>query len=190
MTIPDKISLFRMALAPVLLLLAWFRAGQYFIIVLALAYISDAVDGPIARRYGQESELGPRLDTWADVSIYLSVPLAAWWLWPELFKREILYFTLIIASILFPLLAGLAKFRQTTSYHTWLTETAAVCTTLSTLLLFTGFTPWPFRVSSGLCVLAGIEEMFVTLVLGRPASNVRSLWHAVRDKAGQPDISA
>lgn len=190
MTIPDKISLFRMALAPVLLLLAWFHAGQIFIIILAVAYISDAVDGPIARRFGQKSELGPRLDTWADVSIYLSVPLAAWWLWPELLIREILYFAFIVASILFPLLAGLLKFRQTTSYHTWLTETAAVCTTLSTLLLFTGITPWPFRVSSTLCVLAGIEEILVTLVLEKPASDVRSLWYAVRDKSGQADNGA
>ena len=177
-----------MALAPVLLLLAWFQTGQVFIIVLALAYISDAIDGPIARRTGQQSALGPRLDTWADVSIYLSVPLCAWWLWPDLFVQEALYFMLIIASIMFPLLAGLVKFRSTTSYHTWLTETAAVCTTVSTLLLFTGITPWPFRVSSILCILSGLEEILITLTLGKPEADVRSLWHAVREKQNEGSV--
>ena len=169
-----------MAMAPVLLLLAWFQQGQVFLIILALAYISDAVDGPIARRTGQQSALGPSLDTWADVSIYLSVLLCAWWLWPELFVQEALYFMFIIASIMFPLLAGLVKFRCTTSYHTWLTEAAAVCTTVSTLLLFTGVSPWPFRASSVLCMLAGFEEILITIFLRQPASDIHSLWHANR----------
>jgi len=181
MTVPDKITIFRMSLAPVLLLLAWFHADQIFIVILALAYVTDAIDGPIARRFRQQSEIGPRLDTWADVCIYLCVPLCAWWLWPELFMREMLYFTLIIASIIFPLSAGLIKFRSTTAYHTWLAEIAAVFTTVSSLLLFTGITPWPFRVSSVLCLISGIEEMLVTLLLERPAANVRSLWHVIRE---------
>lgn len=174
-----------MVLAPVLLLLAWFQAGQIFIIVLALAYVSDAVDGPIARRFGQESPIGPGLDTWADVAIYLSVPLGAWWLWPELFMREILYFVIIIASIIFPLLAGLARFRRTTSYHTWLTETAAVCTSVSSLLLFADITPWPFRVSSVLCLAAGMEEILITMYIREPVSNVLSLWHVIRQNPAE-----
>ena len=186
MNIPDKISVFRMALAPVLLLLAWFQQGRVFLILLALAYISDAVDGPIARRTGQQSALGPRLDTWADVPIYLCVPLCAWWLWPELFMQEALYFIFIIASIVFPLLAGLFKFRRTTSYHTWLTEAAAVCAAVSTILLFTGVSPWPFRVSSFLCMLAGFEEILITIFLRKPTSDIHSLWYVVRDKSSQP----
>ena len=185
MTIPDKISLFRMTMAPVLLLLAWFHEGQIFIIVLALAYVSDAIDGPIARRLGQQSAIGPRLDTWADASIYLSVPLAAWWLWPEMFMREMLYFMCIIASIIFPLLAGVIKFRQTTGYHTWLAETAAVCTTISSLLLFTGIMAWPFRISALLCLVSGLEEILITLSLTEPASDVRSLWHVIRKKSNR-----
>lgn len=182
MNVPDKISILRLALAPVLLLLSWFQADQVFLIVLALAYITDAIDGPIARRTGQQSELGPMLDTWADVCIYLSVPLCAWWLWPKLFIQEAPYFMFIIASIVFPLLAGLIRFGRTTSYHTWLTEAAAVCTTVSTLLLFTGVTPWPFRAASILCMLAGFEEILISLVLDKPASNTISLWHVYRKK--------
>lgn len=180
MNIPDKISITRMALSLVLLLLGWFQVGRIFIAVLALAYLSDAIDGPIARRLGQVTMHGSRLDTWADVSIYLSVPLAAWWLWPDLVKREITSFAFIVASIIFPLLAGLVKFRATTSYHTWLTKLTAACTMVSSLILFLGYTPLPFRISAILCLLSGLEEILITLTLNRPASNVPGLWHLIR----------
>lgn len=182
MLVPDLLSVLRLALAPVLLILAWTGLERTFVAVLALAYLTDAVDGPIARRFGGESRIGPKLDTWADVTIYLCVPLGAWWLWPDLIQREALYFALIIASILLPLLAGLIKFRSTTSYHTSLVKLAAICTTLSSLLLFLQITPMPFRVSTVLCLLAGMEEVLITRALREPRSNVRSIWYVLRDR--------
>lgn len=188
MNIPDKISITRMALSLVLLQLGWFQVERVFIAVLALAYLSDAIDGPIARRLGQESVFGSSLDTWADVSIYLSVPLAAWWMWPDLVTRELLYFAFIVASIIFPLLAGLVKFRATTSYHTWLTKATAACTMVSSLILFLGYTPLPFRISAILCLLSGLEEILITLKLNRPESNIPGLWHLnSKRRAGAED---
>ena len=185
MTLPNSLSILRLVLAPVLLVLAWTATERVFLIVLTVAYLSDAVDGPIARRTMQQTRLGPKLDTWADVAIYLSVPLGAWWLWPDLIRRELLYCALIIASIVLPLLAGLSKFRVTTSYHTWLVKIAAICTAISSLLLFLQITPLPFRVSSVLCVLAGLEEILITLALTQPRSNVRSLWHVLKTDGQQ-----
>ncbi|MBF8270863.1 MAG: CDP-alcohol phosphatidyltransferase, partial [Gammaproteobacteria bacterium] len=59
---------------------------------------------------------------------------------------------------------------------------AAICTTISSLLLFLQFTPLPFRVAAVLCVLAGLEEILITLMLAQPRSNVRSLWHIWNEK--------
>ena len=185
MTKPDILTLVRLFSAPVLLVLAWADKEREFIILLAVAYITDAIDGPIARRTHQESELGPKLDTWADVSVYMCVPLGAWWLWPDLIKREILYFIMIIASVIVPMLAGLLKFHKTTSYHTWLVKIAAVCTTISSLALFLGLTAVPFRISAVLCIMAGLEETLITTVITKPGSNLRSLWHVMYDAGSE-----
>jgi len=182
MILPDLLSVLRLALAPVLLSLAWTGLERTFVAALALAYLTDAIDGPIARRFGGESRYGPKLDTWADVTIYLCVPLGAWWLWPDLIRREVLYIALIVTSILLPLLAGLIKFRATTSYHTLLVKIAAICTTLSSLLLFLQITALPFRVSAVLCLLAGMEEVLITRSLREPRSNVRSIWYVLRNR--------
>lgn len=182
MLVSDFLSVLRLALAPVLLTLAWTGMELTFVVALALAYLTDAVDGPIARRFGGESRIGSKLDTWADVTIYLCVPFGAWWLWPDMVRREALYFALIIASILSPLLAGIIKFRSTTSYHTSLVKLAAICTTLSSLLLFLQITPLPFRISAVLCLLAGLEEVLITRALREPLSNVRSIWNVLRNR--------
>lgn len=180
MTVPNILTVFRLSMAPVLVMLAWFGYERGFLIILAAAFISDGIDGPIARLMRTESELGPKLDTWADVTIYLSAPVGAWLLWPDLIRHELLYFILIVASIVVPLSACLLRFRTTTSYHTWMAKTAAFCTTVSSLLLFMQISPVPFRVAAVICVIAGIEETLITLKVDKPGSNVRSLWHVMR----------
>lgn len=179
LTLPNYLSVFRLCSVPVLLLLAWFNKERIFVVLLIFAFITDAIDGPIARGTEQESLLGSRLDSWADVSIYLTLPVCAWWLWPEIIMRELEYVLAVIASVAIPALAGIVKFRDTTSYHTWMVKVAAVCTTVSSLLMFLEVTSLPFQVSAVICVLAGVEEVLITLVLEKPQSNVRTLWHVV-----------
>jgi CDP-diacylglycerol--glycerol-3-phosphate 3-phosphatidyltransferase len=38
----------------------------------------------------------------------------------------------------------------------------------------------PFRIAALICLLAGLEELSITLVLDKPGANVKSLWHVLR----------
>lgn len=180
LTLPNAICLLRLILAPVLLLLAWNGHSDLFILVLAAAFLLDALDGPLARYLHQESELGPRLDTIADVAIYMVLPVCIWWLWPELIIAEWIYVLIIVVSILLPMTAGFIKFRLPTSYHTWLVKAAATVTAVSTLVMLLGGPELPFRMASFLCLAAGIEEVLITLMMNRPRSDVRSIVHALK----------
>jgi hypothetical protein len=84
---PNLISAFRAACAPVLLVLAWNGATGAFLALFGVALLSDVVDGALARRFGLESDLGARLDQWADFAAWLAFPVGAWWLWPDLVRR-------------------------------------------------------------------------------------------------------
>ena len=177
---PVLLGMFRMAMAPVLLLLAWSGLKTIFIIVLVIAFLSDTVDGLLARHFHQESAAGAKMDTCADVSIYLSYIISACWLWPEIIRHEMMYIVVLAGVILLPALAGALKFRCITSYHTWLVKIASVCIAVSSLLMFIFGPVLPFRISVLICLLAGVEELSITLVLDKPASDVRSLWHVLR----------
>ena len=66
-TIPNLLSLFRILLIPIIL---WLYCGlqEYYwtIVVIAISGLSDMVDGFIARRFNQVSDIGKALDPIAD----------------------------------------------------------------------------------------------------------------------------
>ena len=84
MTLPNKITIGRILLIPVFVWLALDYIRDYqkdqelewervlACAVFAIAAISDAVDGYIARRYHQKSELGTYLDPLADKALLVS----------------------------------------------------------------------------------------------------------------------
>jgi phosphatidylglycerophosphate synthase len=62
---PNALSAFRVLCVPLLLALAWNGATGIFLILFAPALLSDVLDGVLARKLGQESEFGARLDQWS-----------------------------------------------------------------------------------------------------------------------------
>ncbi|HOP40051.1 MAG TPA: CDP-alcohol phosphatidyltransferase family protein [Geobacteraceae bacterium] len=181
-TIPNLLSGFRLVAVPVLLVLAWRGCDRAFLALLVVALLSDVADGYLARRLHQESDLGARLDSWGDFALYITTPLSAWWLWPELILREACYVTLVVVSFVLPILIGFVKYRRLTSYHTWGAKLSAVFMGCSTVLLFAGGPAFPFHLSTGILVLTQVEEVIITFILPEWRSNVPSLAHALRLK--------
>ncbi|HSP96042.1 MAG TPA: CDP-alcohol phosphatidyltransferase family protein [Candidatus Dormibacteraeota bacterium] len=83
LTLPNLLSGLRFAIAPALLWLAWTQRPTAFLALVAVSFLSDIFDGWVARRLGQTTALGARLDTGGDVGSYLAIPVCGWWLWPE-----------------------------------------------------------------------------------------------------------
>lgn len=183
-TIPNLLSGFRLIAAPFLLYLAWTGRPNLFLALLALSLLSDSVDGFVARRLHETSELGTRLDSWGDLATYFTVPLCAWWLWPQILKREVFFVLLVIGAYVLPVVAGFMKFRRLPSYHTWAAKIMAVLMSVSVFILFIADVAWPFRGAAIGQALVACEEIGITIVLSDLRSNVRSLWHARRQKEG------
>ena len=177
MQLPNLLSTLRLAMAPVVLVLAWYGYGRIVLMVLVLSFASDVVDGYLARSWGQTSTLGATLDSLGDFVMYLTIPLAGWWLWPDIVRREAAFFIAVLASCILPPVLAWCKFRTLTSYHTWAAKLAALCVGGSVILVFAGAPPVLFRLAVPLSVFAGLEEIAITLVLSESRSNIRSFWH-------------
>ncbi|MCK9622963.1 MAG: CDP-alcohol phosphatidyltransferase family protein [Methylobacter sp.] len=180
LNLPNFLTGFRFVAAPVLLWLAWNGYGIAFMGLLAVAFLTDMLDGMVARMTGQVTQFGATLDSWADVITYLTIALCCWWLWPEIVRRELFYVGLIIASCLLPALAGILKFGRFTSYHTWGVKIAAASMGLTLYILFLYGLAWPFRIAAVICILAAIEEIVITWLLPEPESNLRSAWDVLK----------
>jgi CDP-diacylglycerol--glycerol-3-phosphate 3-phosphatidyltransferase len=179
LNIPNFLSVFRIIAAPVLLCLAWSGLANSFLALFAASLISDCIDGWIARRFDCASELGTKLDSWGDLATYMIVPLCAWWLWPDIIKREISSVLITVCAYTVPILAGLIKFRRIPTYHTWAAKTAAVVMGVSAMVLFIFDISWPFRSAAVFQALVACEEIAITLKLSELQNNVSSLWHVI-----------
>ncbi|MCX7102530.1 MAG: CDP-alcohol phosphatidyltransferase family protein [Methylobacter sp.] len=180
LTLPNLLTGFRFVAAPLLLWSAWHGHAIAFMVLLAMAFLTDLLDGMAARLTDQVSEFGATLDSWADVITYLTIAQSCWWLWPDIVKGELFYVVLVVASCLLPAAAGIYKFGCFTSYHTWGVKIAAATMGSSLFIMFLGGPIWTFQIAAVLCMIAAIEEMLITWHLHKPKSNLRSVWHVLK----------
>jgi cardiolipin synthase len=177
---PNLLSLIRLLMVPILISLALNGKANWFLLGLAFSVTTDVLDGYIARHFNLITELGAHLDSIGDFAIYSTITVCAWILWPHIVKREIIFIGVIFISFTLPALIGLIKFKTITSYHTISVKIAVAFTLISYVIMFAGFSAWPFRIASFLCVYAGLEEIAISLVLKHERVDVLSFKQALK----------
>lgn len=102
-TIPNMLSVLRLALVPIFLwLVLWRREDELALLVLVASGITDYLDGKLARRLNQTSALGAILDPVADRLFILAVVVGLWqrdiipiWFAVALPLRDVFLFSLV-----------------------------------------------------------------------------------------------
>ena len=90
-SVPNLLSFLRLILVPVLIWIALEGLANYFLMVLGVSLISDMLDGYLARKLDQVSELGAKLDSWADTLTYASMIFGLYQIWPTNFSHQALF---------------------------------------------------------------------------------------------------
>jgi CDP-diacylglycerol--glycerol-3-phosphate 3-phosphatidyltransferase len=178
---PNALSAFRIASVPLLLGLAFQGAQHAFLVLFALGLLSDALDGPLARRLGQAAPFGARLDQWGDFALWASLPLAAWWLWPEIIRRETWYVVLAVSCMVLPTAIAFLKYRAVPGYHTWSVKLGAIAMGIAVPLLLLFDVGWPFRVAALFQLACAADELGITLLSPECRNDVPSVFHAARE---------
>lgn len=182
MTIPNILSLSRIAMAPFLLVASYYGSENLFFIFFTLMLISDVLDGYIARKLHQCTKIGSKLDSIGDYVTYMSVPFATWWLWPEIIHDEALYIAAAITLFLVPGIIARIKFGQMVAYHTWITKIAAVVMSAGLVILLFTKSNLVFHIAVYVLILEALESLIITFILETPRANVRSLWHVLKNR--------
>jgi CDP-diacylglycerol--glycerol-3-phosphate 3-phosphatidyltransferase len=169
-----------MGLVPVILFLAWHQDDQWFIPVLTLAIVTDALDGPLARARNQCSPLGRALDSWADFALYMATPLIFWWYAPDLAHQELPFFLLGAGAFTAPVLIGFLKYGRLTMYHAWSAKLMGWTMAIGGLILFMGHGSSLFHGAIFILVFSPVEEILITVLLPKWRADVPSVWHAWR----------
>lgn len=117
LTPANLLSLIRLLLVPAIWLLAAAGEARAVGIGLIISGITDVLDGQLARRFGQVSALGSRLDAIADAAVNTS---ALGWLYllrPEVVRDHVLLIVPLIALGIAAIVVGWVRFGRIADLH-------------------------------------------------------------------------
>jgi CDP-diacylglycerol--glycerol-3-phosphate 3-phosphatidyltransferase len=152
----------------------------WFVIGYAIAFLSDILDGVMARRVGVSTAELRQADSFADVCLYLAVYLSAWLAYRDLIVQMWIPILAAVVAQGVWLVVNLVKYGKPASYHTYSARVWGVTLAIATVALF-GFNQagvWIW-VAAIVGVLHSLEEIAMTLVLPQWQHDVWSIFHAL-----------
>lgn len=183
-TIPNILSLYRIAVFPFMLYLIIEKNEFLFALFITFSLVTDILDGLIARVFNMQTQIGAKLDSWADTGTYILAFLAIYlFKWNEIKTHWFilfLFFLLWILSYAFVII----KFKGLIGLHTYFFKITGYLQGAFIVCLFLfDFYAWLFYLSLSAGILACIEEIIIISLLKTPANNVKGLYWVLRKKS-------
>jgi phosphatidylglycerophosphate synthase len=173
----DRLTALRLALLPVLWVLALLRLPVYLGIGVAIAGLTDMLDGYLARRSRQSTPFGSHFDSIADHLLSASMVIWLFWLRPHFFREQWPLLLLWAGIALSVLLVGWIKFRRFGDLHLYSAKAAAILGNLFgiSLLIFGTYSPPVFYAVLAFCFVAAAETLIALLTCSKVDEHIGSI---------------
>lgn len=178
------ITLYRTVAFPILVILIFTDRFDIFKWLLIVSFLTDAVDGFLARKFKANSVLGAKLDSIGDDLTILAAVIGLAVGKTEFLKTEWLIFAIPLGLFFVQLISALIRYGKMSSYHTWLAKLAAILQGffMCAMFLFEQPAYWLFYTTAIVTTLELIEEIMIVVVLREWKTNVHSLYSVLQEK--------
>lgn len=180
--VPLLLTGLRASLAPVVVLLALYAPNRIALgVCVSVAFVSDILDGVVARRLNIATPKLRRLDSIADSVFYAAAVLAAWLLYPRVIDDHIAALLVLAALELARYAFDFVKFGREASYHMWSSKVWGVTLFAAFFaLLALGFTGPAVALPIYVGIISDLEGLSISIALKDWRSDVPSIFHALR----------
>ena len=188
-TIPNLITLYRLLMVPVILYFAVSGREKLFAIFLVINLISDIIDGYIARRFKMESEIGAKLDSFADNFNYVLAFIGFFIFKMDDLRQHIVSLIIFISMLLLTVIVPLIKFRKFPSFHLYITKIGGYIQGAFFICLFTiGFIApfYYFMIIWG--ILGAVECIAIDMVIPEMRSNIKGLYWVLKERRAEKEL--
>lgn len=182
LTIPNILSLYRLFIFPLIALMIILKHELAFAILLVISLNTDVWDGWIARRFNQQTQIGARLDSLADIGMYITALSGI-----VVFKmHEIgvdawLFYVFVVCYVIV-IISPLIKFGKIQSFHLYSIKAAGYLQGFFFILLFFfGYKPVYFYLMVNLSLMAFIENLTIQLLITEMRSDVKGIYWVLKD---------
>jgi len=183
----NAITFYRLLAAPVLLILLFSNQLAVFKWLLVVSFLTDAIDGYLARKYQVTSVFGSILDS---ISDDLTIAVAIFGITlvnPEFLRKELAL--VVVQALLFitQICFALIRYRKISSFHTYLAKFVTIFQGVFLVLFY--WLPEPvnalFYAVSALTILDLLEEIVLVLVIPQWETDVKGLYWVIKKRALQ-----
>lgn len=174
----DALTLVRLGAVPILWVLAARGLPVHLGVGIALAGLTDVLDGPVARMTGRSSRVGSQLDSVADLVLMTSIVAWIAWLQPGFLRTNLIPLGAWAVLGTAALLATWLRFGRVGNLHLYSAKAAGVVGYVFVVWLFVlgDYSPAFFAVAIGLAMIGAAETTLVALTRERADETVASIF--------------
>ncbi len=178
----NLITLYRVMMAPVLLY--YLLNDQLFIFkwMLLLSFLTDAIDGYLARKLNASTRLGSMLDSIGDMLTIMVAVTAAIYTRPEFVTEQSAVIICVCSLFIMQMIFALIRYKRLSSFHTYMAKISAVMqgAFLISLFFFSNIFYPLFYLASAFTIIELIEEIILIYLIPQWEVDVRGLyWYIV-----------
>jgi CDP-diacylglycerol--glycerol-3-phosphate 3-phosphatidyltransferase len=170
-------------MAPVILYFIISGHENLFAIFLVINLLTDVIDGYIARRFKMETEIGARLDAFADYFTYILVFIGLFVFKLDELKPYLVSAIIFVSMLVLTVIVSVIKFRKFHSYHTVIEKSGGYVQALFFIGLFTiGFIGplYYFMIVFG--ILGAIETIAIDILIPEMRSDILGLYWVLKER--------
>jgi CDP-diacylglycerol--glycerol-3-phosphate 3-phosphatidyltransferase len=151
--------------------------------MLIISFLTDAVDGMLARKYKANSVLGAKLDSIGDDLTILAGVTGLAVAKLEFLTEHWIIFAIPLSLFFIQVIIAFIRYGKMSSYHTYLAKTAAIFQGFFMCSMFLLERPayWLFYTTAIITTLELIEEIIMVFVLREWKTNVHGLYWLLRE---------
>ena len=180
--IPNILSASRLFCLPLLFVLLYMRLDMAFLVTYMIVGSTDFFDGQIARRFNMKTELGKKLDSFADIFFYVSTAWFVAVLFPKYLAPNnillIVFFSLFFLSFV---VSGIFC-KKPIMMHTFLLRLNGVLVYFLVILSFLVDTTWMITGILVIYFVGFTEEILIFIRYGEVDADTPSILHLIHGK--------
>jgi cardiolipin synthase (CMP-forming) len=189
LTIPNALSLYRLFSFPFIMIFIFLGHEKLFAFFIWFNLTTDILDGWIARRFNQMTDIGSKLDGLADSGTYiLALTGIMMFKWND-FQPHSVSFFIFIAFFIASRVFSLIKLGTFWGFHTYGVRIAGyIHGAFFIVLFFSGFYLWFYYIMIVSGVLAFSETILLTLLVNEPEVRIKGLYRMIKPAKGQGSL--
>lgn len=181
--IADWFSFYRIIASPILIALVFFDQQLIFTWLLLISYLTDAIDGFLARKLKITSSRGSQLDSFGDQITLVVGLIGLFYFETEFIKENLIIIVIAFIPYIIQMIIAYSKFGKATAFHTYLAKFSAfVQATFILWSLFFNPVYVLFYIMIGIGILETIEEITLIFMYKDWTSDVKSIFWALKDE--------